>query len=62
MSGKSKVNRVLLLIEVVSQEAVRSGGARERTSRTLRESSNVPGSNILAARTDGSTQDQGSRP
>jgi hypothetical protein len=53
---------VLLLIGVVSQEAVRTGGARERTSRTLRESSGVPGSNILAARTDGSTQDQGSRP
>lgn len=61
MSGKSKVNRVLLLIEVVSQEAVRTG-APERTSRTLREPPGVPRDDILAARSDGPIQDQGSRP
>ena len=62
MSGKSKVNRVLLLIEVVSQEAVRTGDAPERTSRTLHEPPGVPRDDILAARTQGPTQDQGSRP
>ena len=61
MSGKSKVNRVLLLIEVVSQEAVRTG-APERTSRTLHEPPGVPRDDILAARSDGPIQDQGSQP
>jgi hypothetical protein len=62
LSGKSKVNRVLLLIGVVSKKAVCTGGAPERTSRTLREPSGIPGGDILAARTDGPTQDQESRP
>jgi hypothetical protein len=62
LSGKSKVNRVLLLTGVVSQEAVRTGGAPEHTSRKLREPSGVPGGDILAAWTDDPTQDQGSRP
>jgi hypothetical protein len=52
------VNRGLLLIGVVPQEAVRTGGAPERTSRTLREPSGLPGGDILAARTDGPTKDQ----
>ena len=62
LPGKSMVNRVFLLMRVVPQEAVRTGGAPERTSRTLREPSGVPGGDILAARTRGPTQDQGSRP
>jgi hypothetical protein len=61
LPGKSKVNRVLLLIGVVSQEAVRTG-APERTSRTLHEPSGIPRGDILAARTDGPIQDQGSQP
>ena len=52
MSQKSEVSRVLLLIEVVPQEVV----------RMLREPSGPPGADILAARTDALTQDQGSRP
>jgi hypothetical protein len=52
---------MFLLIGVVSQEAVRTG-APERTSRTLREPPSVPRDDILAARTQGPTQDQGSRP
>jgi hypothetical protein len=62
MSGEFMVNRVLLLIGVVSQKAVSTGGAPEGTGRTPRESSGVPGGNILAARIAGSTQDQGSWP
>jgi hypothetical protein len=62
LARKIKFNRMLLLIGVVSQKAVSTGGAPERTSRTLREPSGVPGGNILAAHADGSTQDQGSRP
>ena len=41
-----------LLIEVVPQEV----------ARILREPSGLPGADILAAWTDGPTQDQGSRP
>lgn len=41
-----------LLIEVVPQEVV----------RMLREPFGLPGADIFAARTDGPTQDQGSRP
>ena len=59
---KSKVNSVLLLIGVLLQEAVRTGNAPERISRALREPSGIPSAVILAARTDGPTQDQGSRP
>jgi len=42
---------VSLLIEVVTQEVV----------RMLREPSGLPVADILAARTEGLTQDQGSR-
>jgi hypothetical protein len=59
LSGKFKIIRVVVLIGVVPQKAVRTGGVPERTSRTLREPSGVPGDDILAARTDGPTQDQG---
>jgi hypothetical protein len=62
LSGKPKVNRVFLLIGVVPLAAVRTGGTPEHTSCTLRGLSSVPGGGILAARTDGPTQDQGNRP
>ena len=53
---------MFLLIGVVSQEAAHAGGTPERPSRTLRELFCVPRGDILAARTDGPTKDQGTRP